>query len=123
MAECPSSRPHKKLLGTASIQGRKTGCGTLDHAEEHAGRALKLCQLVQGAAVPDGEKATASLSSAPTTTGTAVQRELQWDPAATRVSAAGYAPLSGLSEMAAVSTAVGGEPRNSSACCQSCGRR
>lgn len=123
MAECPSPQPQKKLLGTTSMQGRKTGCGTSDHAEEHAGRALKLCQLVHGAVVADGEKAMASLSSAPTTTDAAVQRELQWDPAASRVSAAGCAPLSGQSEMAAVSTAVGGEPRDSSACCQSCGRR
>lgn len=46
-------------------------------AEVRAGRALKLCQLHQGAAVLDGEKAVASLSSAPTMTDTAVQRELQ----------------------------------------------
>lgn len=103
MVKCPSPQPCKKLLGSASVQGQKTA---VPHQIMQKCVQEGHCQLDQGAAVPSGEKATASLSSASTTTDTAVWRELQWDPAATWVSAADCALLSGQSQMPAVSAAV-----------------
>lgn len=92
----PSVQPHSSVRSSWGVSASRAGKQAVaHHAEVCAGRALKLCQLDQGEAVPDGEKAMASLSSPPTMTDTAVQRELQWDPAATWVSATGCALLSG----------------------------
>ena len=68
--------------GVAHQQGRGMAFYAAVRAEGCAGRALKPCQLNQGAMVSTWQKAMASLSSAPTTTDTAAQPGLRWEHAA-----------------------------------------
>ena len=57
-----------------------------------AGRALKPCQLDQGAMVSTWQKAMAPLSSASITTDTASQTELWWEHGGTQVSGCRVCP-------------------------------
>lgn len=66
------------------------GHGAAVCMEGCAGRALKLCQLHQGAMISTWQKAMASLSPAPTTTDAASQTELRWENAATQVPGCTY---------------------------------
>ena len=68
------------------------GCGVSVCVEGHTGRALKLCQLDQGAMISTRQKAMASLNSAPAATDMASQTELQWERAATQVSGCSVCP-------------------------------
>ncbi|KAK4817820.1 hypothetical protein QYF61_000655 [Mycteria americana] len=82
--------PKLVMDGLAGVP--QTGRGAAVCAEGRAGRALKLCQLNQGATVSTWQKAVASLSSSHTTTDTASQTELWWEHAASQVSGCRVCP-------------------------------